>query len=802
MRERLGRPGRNFCLVCLAGPVLAVLATMTGGACRQNVNQKNVNQGVKQSIEQDDAVEGGALGARALAKVPPRVPFEGDRFRPSLANLAANQPFQPNHFAETEACARCHQTVYSQWSQSMHRFSSLNNPFYLASFADFIGARGADNARFCAGCHDPSLLLDANVPLALDPAAPQAHMGMTCLGCHSAVDAKTGGNGHYTLATADPQIPRQAPGPNASPTEQAQYDNAVEAHVARVRPSALRTDTLCISCHRGALTPEMGHDVVALGLDEWGPWRRSAYNSNHATRLDDQAPPAQGCRDCHMPDEDGVRSHRFPGGHTAFAAALARNEGADKQLAAQKQVLNDTVALDIFFRDDRKPGRGAPPDASFDLVFDVVVFNEAVGHNFPAGARDMRDTWLEVQVLDQAGRRLASSGTGHAETGREPLAYVFHSRVLQASGSTERAHDVSHFRTPVYDHTLGPRDSLVVRYGVTLPKRLSTFSVKARVRHRRLSLESHQAGCGFAQGDLGQRFVKATKRFTGMSVDACQPQPIVDVAQVARTWTASTSQTQRTASVAGAASTAADEPAPVVRTQIPPWRRYYRYGLGLLHQVQEKLGEAERAFQRSLTLLQKDPTQTDRAMAMVQQGLARVYGRTSRIERAKNTLDQVHRLWPDQASVWRDVGDANMAVWRFEPAAAAYAKADKIQKDDRVLIPWATALSSAGQHQEALRVAQRGLSIEGRNPQLLRIQHLAYQKLGLPADAVATGAKNPRRREAPQKNTRQKIPTGGPPPRKPSRPTNGTFKRPISGPCASSWTRTAVQNAPPSRCAG
>ena len=50
--------------------------------------------------------------------------------------------------------------IAAQWAQSAHRFASLNNPYYTASLEQLRRERGAAAARFCAGCHDPLLLVD------------------------------------------------------------------------------------------------------------------------------------------------------------------------------------------------------------------------------------------------------------------------------------------------------------------------------------------------------------------------------------------------------------------------------------------------------------------------------------------------------------------------------------------------------------------------------------------------------------------------------------------------------------------
>jgi hypothetical protein len=628
----------------------------------------------------------------------PRVPVEGTQFRPALARMADGETHRPEVFQDFTTCAGCHQAIVEEWKESMHSFASLANPIYLASFADFAAVRGQRNTRFCAGCHDPALLFDQRARLTTDPTQPGAHVGVTCGSCHGAVDARGAGNGSYVLTTTPVPLPR--PGDGAS----------LAAHRARVAGSPLRTDQLCASCHRGVLTPEMGHDIVLQGLDEWGAWRRSVYAGNQTARIDEEGVAARSCRACHMPPADGHASHRFAGGHTTFAAMI----GSPAQAAATRRMVEGAATLELFpLAGEGVAGKpGAPDERS--VAFDVVIFNEHAGHNFPGGAKDLRDTWLEITVSDAHGATLAVSGREHARTGREDFAYVLQTKVASREGAIQAQHQVAHFRTPLYDHTIAPRDAAVVRYALTLPGWLRAeqlpLTVEARLRQRRLTLEVQRAACTAARSPAGRAFAAKLRARKGLALDGCVVQPIIEVA--------------RTSAVLN------DGPSGRLATGEAAWRRHYRHGLGLLHQVQEHLDEAGRAFERSLAAAGSAGSKRQRAMAL--QGLALVASRQGRVADAAGWLREVDQLVPQQPSTSFALGEANLAVWRFANAAAGYARAAALQKDDRILRGWAIALASTGQPGAALVVAQEGLSIEGRDPFLLRSQLLAFRALQAP----------------------------------------------------------------------
>jgi len=61
-------------------------------------------------------------------------PNEGERyFSPSLARTGEGRLLPLRALTMNEYCRTCHADAYDSWFHSAHRFSSFNNPFYLAS---------------------------------------------------------------------------------------------------------------------------------------------------------------------------------------------------------------------------------------------------------------------------------------------------------------------------------------------------------------------------------------------------------------------------------------------------------------------------------------------------------------------------------------------------------------------------------------------------------------------------------------------------------------------------------------------
>ncbi len=107
-----------------------------------------------------------------------------------------------NYFMESDACQRCHADIYNQWNSSVHHFSSFNNQWYRKSIEYMQEVNGVQPSKWCAGCHDPSLIFSGKMdtPIKQIVNTPAAQAGMGCMMCHSIAQVKsTMGQGDYTL---------------------------------------------------------------------------------------------------------------------------------------------------------------------------------------------------------------------------------------------------------------------------------------------------------------------------------------------------------------------------------------------------------------------------------------------------------------------------------------------------------------------------------------------------------------------------------------------------------------------------
>jgi len=617
--------------------------------------------------------------------------------------LASGDPRDAARLADTETCGACHPDALQTWQASAHARASFDNPWYRQAVDAIRDEVGREESRFCAGCHDPVLLVAGAMEEEVAPEDPRAHAGVTCMVCHGAQEARPDGNGSYTLST------RAVPLPDPADPEE------IRAHVEALTPEPLRTASLCGSCHRGFLGSHMGNPHHLGGIDDLTAWSRSGYAGSAASRLDEPVEAAT-CQGCHMPlervsgrdfaadDAGRVHSHRVAGGHSAMAA------GDPAQARAIEARLTGAARIDVaaLTRDGRAhlPADGAPVRAGDAASVDVVVRNLATGHRFPGGTLDAQDTWIELSIEDAAGRRIASSGADHAAND-EDGAHRLEAVLVDDEGNAQRAHHVHRFRAKVFDHTLGPRDAAAVRYAFEVPVG-ATFPLRARARllHRRHPEALRQAACDAQRSARGRAFASASEALGRRALDACAPQPITEIAE-ATVWLGA----------------GADGREPTGGATERAWRRHFDHALALIGDVQERLDDARPVLEAALAA-----APDDRARAQILAQRARLEGRQGRLDEALAELDRAEGLIGSHPAIDRLRGDAHAQVWRWPDAAAAYARAaERAPADESRWTDLARALGSAGDDGRALDAADRGLSLAPRDESLLRSRYLALE---------------------------------------------------------------------------
>lgn len=660
----------------------------------------------------------------------PRLPESATAFAPAETRVHEGTRIHGQGLSNIDSCGRCHPDVLAQWSTSAHAWASFNNPVYRLSIEDFRALRGPRASQFCGGCHDIALLIDNAMTLAdIVPEDSRAHVGVNCRVCHGVEETRYDGNGSFRLG----KRPISVPTGNDSAS--------VERHRQAASVRRLGSD-LCITCHRSFLGKETGNDAHLNGQNDASDWQRSPYAGQGVARVDSGV-PERDCVACHMPAEpasaderaatDGqVSSHRVLGGHTWLAAM--RGDTALQARIAER--LKGAVSIDIAAAVSRAPAgnapvrtlpaNGAPVYPGGELSVDVVLRNLLVGHRFPAGVKDAQDTWIEVTVRDAGERVIARSGHEHQHDPRDMEAHVLRSLVADQNGDVLFSREVGAFRAAIVDHTIAPRDAVVVRYTLDVPPESAgfsqPFSVTATLRHRTRNLILQERACASQETDLGRAFARVSRERRGEALDACRPQPVTDMAET-RVWLGSGAGERE----AGAAR--------------PAWQRLYEHGMAWTHAIQERLDEARPSLMAALDLVRADPAAGPREQAMVLAMLGRVSGLQGRTDEALEWLDQAEELAPGVPALASIRGAALAQVWRWQEAEEPLRRAAQaVPKNAGAWADLAIALGSLGKDREALEAARHGLVLEPRNTALLRVQALAIRALDGPKRELSLDA--------------------------------------------------------------
>jgi Flp pilus assembly protein TadD len=632
----------------------------------------------------------------------------------------AGGPVDVTKLVEPTLCSECHADVVAQWEPSVHHNSSFADRFYATAVALTRTDRGNKAGRWCAGCHEPSLLLDVEeVPdghggkelesVVDKPAVskhPRAADGLGCLSCHSITGNSRQGGGGYTL-TWQPFVKPDV-------TDDAQ----VQDHKRRMQAPAMSDAELCGNCHKVALVAAVNGKRWLRGQNEFDPWEQGPYALGGKQAAGEIYAPdveKQRCQECHMPHEEiskgdlagkkvagqgdkkFVRSHRFLAANTALAAL----SGDADTIERQRKRLAGAVRVDVMaIRRERVVGKAdLVEDAKLDpkavtdpFLLDVVVVNENVGHRFPSGTVDSNEVWLALDVIDANGKKVAQSGALDAKGALDPDAHKFGVLQLDGEGKAVTKRDAHRFVTSGWDTTIAPKDARVVRFRITPPPGTALpLKVTAKVEYRKFAREYTLLACNTTEAFLPP-------------LAKCPELPIVEVA--------------RDEAVIGAPRT----------TTVETWRRLDAYGRGLLNALQEDAGDAGPILERVIAL------RGDRAEGHVD--LARMLILQGRIVDANAELDRAAALDPTTPVVPYLRGVAMYQIYRLgevtAPLRLAASRAPRSVSARELL---AESLELAGDDRAALDVTHEGLRIDPESAQLRHLEALAYDRLGLPKDA-------------------------------------------------------------------
>lgn len=636
-----------------------------------------------------------------------------------VAQAVQRQGFYAGEPLGAGDCSTCHDEIAAQWAQSAHRFASFNNPYYAASVEQFRRQRGAPASRFCAGCHDPLLLVDDTIAKTqLSRQTPAAQAGLPCLICHSIRDCQsTLGNGGYVLR-ADPVPPPQT----EAERKQASLSAPPSAHSQRLRPALLGQPELCATCHKVGLTPEVTGAEWLRGQNDYDGWQLSmAAGQGAAAVYRPQTLTVKRCQDCHMPLEtlrsgQKVRSHRFIAANSALFHLRGDTDGEQRTA----EFLRDAVSVDlVVMQPAEEAGQGSKTslgDAersglprprlasriavtpSQQLMVDVVLRNRRVGHRFPSGTNDSNEVWLEVTV--------AAAGQ---HSGLRDAMHLVRAQPVNEHAQPLATRDPQNLRSVIYDTSVAPADPQVVRYQLDLSelpqaKTASELVLKARLRYRKFGADYARFACA----ELPKTVEETTRQ-------RCLLPPVLEVASAERTL------------VLHGPKPLSSEPEPQGGAV---WERYLDHGLGLADGLVDQVSEA------TPSLLLAQALAPNRAEPEL--GLARLALALGRMEDVLlHTTQALQRRADHPAALWL-TAQAHYRTYHWAEARPAIERAaELVPKDRNVLVLLARVRGLCGDAEGALQAADQVLKLDPESEDGHHQRLLALRDLHREAEAQA-----------------------------------------------------------------
>lgn len=575
-------------------------------------------------------------------------------FEPSLARTSSGNFIPAATLDMTDYCRKCHQDSHREWSDSVHRFSSFNNPAYLASVSETreVGMKRDGNvkgSRFCAGCHDPVPFFSGAFD---DPKFdmlnhPTAKSGVTCTVCHAITNINSHvGNSDFTI-----EEPQHYPfAQSENPFLQWVNHQLVKAKPSFHRKTFLKplhkTAEFCSACHKVNLPFELNHYREWLrGQNHYDSWLLSGV-SGHGARSFYYPPVAEtNCNECHMPthestdfgakvvDDSGllkVHDHLFPSANTGMAWLRDREDLVE----IHRDYLQGVMRVDLFgIRDGgtidgqlTAPLRPKVPELNpgQNYLLETVIRTLKMGHHFTQGTTDSNEIWLEVKAAS-GDRIIGVSGLLQGEEKSvDPWAHFVNTFMLDRHGNRIDRRNAQDIFVPLYNHQIPPGAGQTVHYLLNVPEDVSS-PVKVTVRLLFRKFDS-----------IYMEFVDKTNQALGCPIRGQNSDgkfqnelPVVVLAEDVVEFP-----------VAGVQADVSN-----ADRDIPEWQRWNDYGIGMLLKGKAELKQAAEAFRQVETLGRYDGPLNLARVLLVEAGAGQLDEAVAAVGRAAEYTDPSPPPW-------------------------------------------------------------------------------------------------------------------------------------------------------------
>ncbi|HEY7510810.1 MAG TPA: multiheme c-type cytochrome, partial [Vicinamibacteria bacterium] len=398
--------------------------------------------------------------------------------------------FDARSLSGSESCgtARCHTQIVQEWKPSAHRYAAMDSLF-LGIQNVMAEQNGAESTRYCGGCHDPISLLSGTKNIFVkDLTNLHGHReGVSCLSCHSIRATDQQGNANYAITQPAVYLWQWA---EKGPARLAR-DFLIRAYPAahnQLSKRLFKTPEYCAACHKQFIDQEVNRVGWVQLQNQYDNWAASHWNVKGDPRRTIE------CRECHMPlvastdpasgdatdynrgPHDGKhRSHRFVASNQMMPQLL-KLEGWQEQVRLTAEWLQGRyripeiedkwaegpiVRVDLEVPEEIRRGATLPVR--------VILTSNKVGHDYPTGPLDIIQSWLELQVTDEQGRVVFSSGTRDEKNFLRPGSFLFKAEPVDQHGNLIDRHNLWEMVGVRYRRALFPGYSDTVTYDVACP---------------------------------------------------------------------------------------------------------------------------------------------------------------------------------------------------------------------------------------------------------------------------------------------------------------------------------------------
>ena len=545
------------------------------------------------AVPAPNPVRAGGLVALATSTI--------DRFGPSLVETGDGGTVPLKHLLGNEHCIQCHADAHSQWADSVHAASSFNNPLYAFSVRNTRQAMldrfdDLGPSRFCAGCHDPAILMSGSweEDRWTDPAMaetvaadPLGSASIGCIVCHGIEDVSTLGNASYTF-----QDPPRYP----FAFSDSAFLQWVNRQLILAKPNFHKKTFLkpvhsspefCGTCHKVFIPEALNGYKWLPGQNHYDSWRLSGVSGRGIGSW--YWPPKinADCNRCHMPlvpsdeiaaqlrDDSGVPTihhHGFHAANTGVAAieaALSPSPESEARLErvvdACTRVSGDALRLDLIgLREEgRINGRFRGPvgmnpvwvEPGETVLLEAITRTLTLGHMFTQGTADSNEVWIEIEVglrpdAESIAGVLGTSGMIANDGTVDPWAKFLDVWLLDRDGNRIEQRNPEDIFVPLYNHQIPPGAADLTHYRLEIPEvEGGELVIKGRVRYRKFDSALMRHAFGEEQG-----------------TELLKTLPIIDMAE-----------TTVTIPIGRDAAESA-----TTTLEAPDWQRWNDYGIGLV----------------------------------------------------------------------------------------------------------------------------------------------------------------------------------------------------------------------------